>query len=345
MTTIQCFCTLNDLVADSEGTPGLPAGILQRFILPASLYVMGEIGDFLPVTETRKRTGKGTDILFIPPLLRLTGSVINDDTTLTTDQVLVMSTLQSDAPWWQHGPYCVLRMNPENASGFIWSEEPNSLEIPGVWGMYERTDATGAVLGSTQTVGATAIVVDDGSKVSVGMMLQIGTEMEFVYDLGAPTASVTTLGAGLDATADLLTLANGALVKVGEIIRVDFEQMKVIEIQTNAVYVERGWNKTRKAAHLTGAAVAVYRTFYVNRACNGTTAAEHLSAVAVSRYLVPQDINYLTRQIAMLMMRKAGTGYSGRSGSTESGETFYTHEFPKDVITRIAGNYYIPAAR
>lgn len=335
-TNIQCYCTLKELNDDAE-LAGIPTNSLTRFLLPASEYVAKEIGKFMPTLETHKRTGRLTAALFIPPLIRLTGSIVDDETTLGASDYQLMGTLQSDQPWWPNGPYCVLRRVDD-----VWSNEENGVSVPGAWGWYERTEASGATLASTQGSSAASLTVDDGSKLSPGMVIKIGDEMEFVTDTSTPT-NATTLGAAItDASADMITVASGALLKVGETIRVDFEQMLVLEIQTNTIYVERGWNKTRKTTHLINAAVAAYRSFMVTRACNGTTAAEHASATAISRYLVPEDINYLTRQIAMLMLRKAQGGYTGRSGSAESGESFYLYEFPRDAIERIKNNYYIP---
>ncbi len=223
MTTFQCYCTLDELVEDAEGV-SLDVSVLKRFILPASNHLSELIGPFLPVIETRKRTGKGTDVLFIPPLLRLTGSITNDGTTLTSSDYQLLGSLNSNQPLWDYGPYCALRVDPEAANLSAWSDEANGIEIPAAWGMYERAEATGATLGAQQLVGAVTLTVDDGSKLSPGMMVKIGDEWQFVTDYGSPTASVTTLGAALDASNETVTLANGALVKVGEIIKVDFEK-------------------------------------------------------------------------------------------------------------------------
>jgi len=68
----------------------------------------------------------------------------------------------------------------------------------------------------------------------------------------------------------------------------------------------------------------------VRRGVNGTTAAAH-STAAIYRYEVPESVNYLCRQIAGLMRAKAETGWSGKSGNAETGETFYFNEFPKQI--------------
>jgi len=83
----------------------------------------------------------------------------------------------------------------------------------------------------------------------------------------------------------------------------------------------------------------VYRTVTVERAVNGTTAAAHLLNAAISRYMVPDDILFLTKQIATLMINKARGGYAGKSGNAESGEVYYHDVFPRYEIERIKQNY------
>ena len=131
------------------------------------------------------------------------------------------------------------------------------------------------------------------------------------------------------------------LLNTGEIIRLDFEQMRIKDKRTHQCYVERGWNNTGQAAHITGTDVDVYRTVTVERAVNGTTAAAHLTNVAISRYLVPDDILFLTKQIATLMINKSRGGYAGKSGDGTTGQVFYHDVFPRFEIERVKENYQI----
>lgn len=339
-TIIQCYCTLQEMIADAEGA-SLDVTVLKRFILAASGYVAGEIGTFQPVLETRKLTGTGREILFTPPLLRLTGSIVNDETTLATTDYQMLWTLQSTQPGWSYGPYAVLRVDPEATGLTYWTKTANGIEIPGAWGLYERAEQLATTVATTLGASASSLAVSDGSQLSPGMVLQIGNEWLFVSGYGAVSAGVTTLGAALDASSETVSLADGTRVKSGEILRCQFEQLKVLDINGNDVFVARGWNRTNKVAHASGAAVDVYRTFAVTRGINGSSAAEQASGSAIEQMLAPEPINYLTRQIATLMMTKSQTRYAGRSGNAEA-QTFYTHEFPRDEIERIKRLYYIP---
>jgi hypothetical protein len=69
-------------------------------------------------------------------------------------------------------------------------------------------------------------------------------------------------------------------------------------------------------------------TYTVERGINGTTAAAHASA-AVYAQRVPDDVNYLAREMAALAYKKAQTGYTGRGGNEAVGESWYINEFPQ----------------
>jgi hypothetical protein len=77
----------------------------------------------------------------------------------------------------------------------------------------------------------------------------------------------------------------------------------------------------------------------VERGVNGTTVAAHTDK-PLYRYIPPEDVNWLCRQIAGLMHMKAKSNFAGKTGSAETGETFYFNEFPNQV-KEIAKNYRI----
>jgi hypothetical protein len=173
------------------------------------------------------------------------------------------------------------------------------------------------------------------------MVLLIGSEQELVTGWSTPTASVTTLNGAVAAADDYITVVNSALVSIGEIVRVDFEQMKITDINTtnHRLKVIRAWNNTAKAAHLTAAAVDVYRTVTVDRGVNGTTAATHANGVTISRYLAPEDVQLLTKKVATLIVNQAKSGYQGRTGNAETGVVFYNDWLPEWEIKKIEEQY------
>jgi hypothetical protein len=206
--------------------------------------------------------------------------------------------------------------------------------------MYEETIATGATVAS-QADDATSLVVDNAGGISVGAVLLIEDEQELVNAVGAATDSTAKLAADVDAEDDFMALSVASGLHVGEVIKVDIEQMKILDISGNNVLVTRGWNRTKRVSHTDLTVVYVYHTFTVARGVNGTVAAAHTSK-AISRYVAPADIHWLCKQMAALMLKKADSAFAGRIGNVETGETFYVNEFPKSVIDQIRVNYFVP---
>ena len=342
MTTYaQLYCTVNDLLMD----PTPPAGsveLLLKEIQAASVTIQQEIGEFVPVSETKKFQGSGKDRLWIPALLGLTGVIVNDDVSLAATDFIYCP----DGRHWRNGPYSWLEVDPEHATNLgTWSPEREGVEIPGRWGLYEETADSGATVAAQQDASQTSLQVSNAAKFSPGLVALIGTEQELVSGYDTPVASVTTLNGGIDAVQETITAANGALLNIDEIIRVGVEQMRILDIATHTLYVQRHWNKTLGAAHLTGAAVDVYRKFTVSRAVNGTTAAVHAAAAGISRYVVPADVLFLCKEIATLMLNKAGGGYAGKTGNAELGQVYYNDAFPRYDLERIREHYRIPVVR
>lgn len=341
----QLFCTVNDLVSDKQAA-GIDEVRMFQAIRDASDFVQKEIGWFVPVTLTRALRGSGSNKLFLSPLLAIT-SIVN--WAITTSPVTLSASdylLKPDGGFWANGPFTQIIVNPYSTKLRAWCDLPNGVQIAGRWGMYERSGPTGATVqdSTTQSDSQLTLKVSDGGKVSPGMVLSIGDEQEAVTGWDAPTTNVTTINmtSGMTTSDEVLTVANAALLHIGEIIRAGFEQMKIRDIQGNDCEVIRSWNGTRKVAHANSLAIDVYRTVTVERAMNGTTAAAHAKDTVISRYLVPDDILYLTKEIATLSANKALSGYQGRTGNAETGVVFYNDAYPRFDIETVKSNYYIP---
>ena len=338
MSIQQLFCSVSDLVADME-KPGSDEARLLQAIREASDVLQKEIGYFLPVKQTTQMRGSGRVYLYpFPPILALTGSLTNDESALilNTDFSLLRQA-------WANGPYIGLELKRDSAVNAWCDKDPDSVLIPCRAGFYERVieiDAT--VQDSTeQTASQSTLKVSNGGKVSPGMVLKIGDEQELVTGWGDPTASVTALNGAISATDDIITLDNGALVYVGEIIRAGFEQIRIKDKRDHECFVDRGWNNTGQVAHADNVEVDVYRTVTVERGVNGTDAAAHAINTDISRYMVPDDILFLTKQIATLIINKARGGYAGKSGNGETGQVFYHDVFPRFEIERVKENYQL----
>ncbi len=338
----QLFCTVNDLVSDKQA-PGVDEARMFQAIKEASDWVQKDLGRFIPVTMTRFFSGNGSDKLLVPPVLLAVTEILNDGVTLSTNDYL----LKPDQGYWANGPFGKIEANVNSTLVKNWSTEQNGVEVEGRWGRYERSATIGATVkdSTEQSSSQTTLKVSDGSKVSPGMVLLIGSEQEAVIGWEAPTAGVTALNGGISANDEIITVDNGSLVNIGETIRIGFEQMRVIDKQSHQLSVTRGWNGTGRVLHADDAAVDVYRTVTVERGVNGTEAAAHALDTAISRYYVPDDVLMLTKEIATLSVNKALSGYQGRTGNADTGVVFYNDIFPRFDIETVKKNYHIPRAR
>lgn len=318
MINAQIYCTVQDVIDDLRLTGDEP-GLFSR-IQAASRFVNRRFGDFIPVLATRKYRGFKPD-LHIDPLLSVT-SISNDGVAVTNYELHPLN------KHWENGPYTRL------VSDYSWGEE---VQIIGQWGKWTGAESTG--LTSTQTDSASTLVVTDASFLSPGAVLKLGDEQELIVSYGSPTTATSKLNGAVAVTDEFITVDNGAEFIQGEVIRVSTEDMLVRGISGHVLWVMRGYNQTVKQAHLDDSAIGIYRTFNVVRSVNGTTAAAHVSAT-IYKYFVPADVNWLVRQIAGLMRSKAASGFAGKVGNAELGETFYFNEFPQQVKD-IARNYRI----
>jgi hypothetical protein len=331
----QLYCTIAEVDQDLNLLGSESAGNIMAKIRAASDFLAKEIGAFLPVAETRAITGDGGEILFIPPLLRLDA--------LTVDGVSLSAADYQLGPLsghWPNGPHTWLEFMPFRQLS-QWSCYQGGNVLSGLWGLYNRSESLGATLAANQGVSTATLQVSNGAQISPGMVALVESEQELVESTGAPTAAVTTLGVALDPVSEILTLANGSLLNVGEVFRIGLEQFKVLDINGNTTYATRGWNRTARVPHATGAAVDVYRTFNVTREVNGSTAAGHTGSLAISRQTVPQDINYLAREIAGKMLKFAQSGFMGRVGDDVTGQVSYNFAIPRIELEQIRRNYVI----
>lgn len=329
------YCTLDELVRDLELSTAND-DILERFIIPATQYVLREIGPFIPVYEQKLLQGSGGTRMSVPPLTTIV-AISNDGVELSASDYQ----LGPSDRMWMYGPYIKIDCDLDTSTVAVWDSARDGVQLTAAFSLWEQTAKTGATLAVTLDNDDETLVASDGSKLSPGAVLLLDSEMLFVTGSDEPSAAVTSLAADCAAGDNVLTVASAASINIGEVIRVDFEDFKVLRKSGNRLNVVPGWNNTTKSAHTSSADVDVYRAFRVERAINGTSAGGHTSGAVIKRYKTPEDINYLTRQIAALMLKKSQTGYAGRSGNAD-GETFYNFEFPRDAIERIKRNYYIP---
>jgi len=332
----QIYCTAKE-VMDDLSLKGFEDRVdLMDRIRAASEVIQRKAWYFIPVEDTftfGARVRHEYDPLSIKPLLSIT-SITNDGETVAVADY----TLKPLNRMWVNGPYIFI----EQSAG--WSNQ-NEVVIAGNWGLYEESVSLG--VNTTQATSTeTTLAVTNGSVLSPGMLLLIESEQELITaggggpDSPAGTAATSLVNGAIDENDASITVDNGAEFNVGEILQIDVEDMKILKINTHVLAVERGWNGTAPADHLTDSAINVYRTFKVERAVNGTTAAIHTNK-AVSQYVVPETVNYLCRQIAALMRMKAASGFTGITGNAEQGQGRYLSEFPPRTIEDILAPFRV----
>lgn len=326
-TYAQSYCTLNELDEDLNLLGSEREARVMPKIKTASDFLMKNIGWFMPVTMTQYFQGKQQRRLYLPPLLSIT-QIINDETILGATDIIA----QPQAKYWPNGPYAWIDIDPDAVNVASWSCEENDITITGKWGLYNLASSMDITTGASQTAGASTLQVSNGADVSPGLVALINDEQEYVESTGTPTSEVTTISAAIaDSEVQTITFTNGALVNVGEVLRIDLEQMKLVDISGHTGAVVRGWNRTQKASHLINAHVDVYRTFNVVRGVNGTTAAIHDNGTAIYRQAVPDDINMLCRKMAGRMLKDAQGGFSGVIGDPTMGTAQYLYILPKEL--------------
>jgi hypothetical protein len=336
----QVFACISEVIFDLElnGIPKLNEARWLERLKAASDWLVHKCGEFIPVTSTKYYNGKGGQILFVEPTLAVT-TLVNDGTTLASSDYLLAPLNRH----WPNGPYTWIEVDPDASGLGAWATGRDEIVISGRHGRYEESETTDALVANTTQIaaGGTSLLVSNGSRVSPGMILLIESEQMLVTATESATSVAPTLAEDLDASEEQITLSSASGLNAGEVIRIDYEDMRIILIEGAVLTVDRGWNATTRATHTNGAALTIYRTYTVKRGLNGTTDAAHLTNTAISRYVAPWDINWLTRQICGLMHKKAQGGFSGKSGSVEMGTIFYFDEFPKKQVEDVLRNYHL----
>lgn len=338
MAIIQSFATVGELLSVNDLRGTKREDELLDKIRAASRLLEMRVGRFLPVQETRYLAApKSSKRLFLPfPLISIT-TLVNDGTTLTTDDYI----LSPSGAHWSNGPYSMLEVDPDASNLSAWDTDANGVVLTGKTGLYDETETVTTLGAEIASASAATMRVANGAKVSPGGIYLIDSEWVHVRETGTPVTSVTTLSANLGANDQTCTVADGSLLNVGEILRRGVEQMRILDINSNTLALQRGWNRTAQSAHTSGQAVDVYRNFGIERGVNGSTAATHSNGVAVKRQLAPADVNELTRKIAVRMLKDASSGYAGRVGDETLGQATYTYILPHE-LEEVMSRYEIP---
>jgi hypothetical protein len=278
---------------------------------------------FIPLTKTAQydwptRSLSSWELLLPEDLIAVTTLTKEGD-----DVTAIASTDYFLSPQYVGPPYHKIEIDLASTAFFsIKDTHQRQIRVIGRFGYSEDTRAAGTVDGSGLASGttATSFKCSNEALIGVGDTLLIESEAAFVSAKSAAANGSDLLdGALVVNKAEVgVTVDDGSLYNVGEVILVDSERMLIQSIAGNVLTVERGHDGTTLALHANNTAVNVFRTLTIVRGVNGTTAATHADTTAVSIYTPPGDIASLCLAMAVNEHVNNRSGWTGVIGSGEA---------------------------
>lgn len=203
------------------------------------------------------------------------------------------------------------------------------VQATGLWG-YRLTETN---VGSTVEAlddAETAVDVDGPTSAAVGVGSVLRVDSERMLVTGRSNLSTGQTGTLTASKADVsLTVANGTVFAVDEVLLLDSERMLIVDIAGNTLTVERAYDGTVLAAHTT-ATIYTPRTLTVTRGTLGTTAAAHALASTVYVWQPPGLVRQLTKAEAITQLTQERAGWflkastSGNSAGKVSADALQT---------------------
>jgi hypothetical protein len=245
-------------------------------------------------------------------LVLRSGAIVIDDA-----DILLRRSDGKDEP-----PYTHIELDLDSDASFgqgsTWQED---IQVTGHFGYkYDWTEAgelAGAINASVTTVDIAP--VDGSLGVEVGSLLMIGDERMVTVDRRSLDTTINTAGT-LDANMGdtLLAVTDGTAFAVDETILVDSERMLIADIAGNNLIVERAYDGTVLADHLSGVDIYALRRFTVQRGALGTTAASHNSGDSVSVFVYPGLVEELATGEAIVLLAQSTGAFAANRGAGES---------------------------
>jgi hypothetical protein len=210
-------------------------------------------------------------------------------------------------------PFNQLQISTASSAAFgIGSTHQQDISITGLWG-WNDDHTTAGVTVEALDASETGVDVDAAAsaRVGVGSILKIGTERLLVTERVQLDTGVNVGGAGLtNGKGDTaLTVADGTVFAVGEVLLIDSERVLVTDIAGNTLVIERAFDGTNSAAHTTSSDIYAPRTLTVTRGALGSTAATHDNGATVSVWTVPPALRQLVTSEAIHELMQEQTGW------------------------------------
>lgn len=192
-----------------------------------------------------------------------------------------------------------------------------SIAVTGLFG-YRAGQIDAGQLTTAITAATTQVPVTDSATVGVGDVIRIDDERMVVAGK-QNVVTGQTLGVALTASkADVTcTVVDGFALRLDELILVDAERMRIVDIAPDRLVVERAADGSVLAAHSIGAPIHAPRKLTVTRAALGTTAALHNAAAPTWLHEVPAAVRSLCIAETLWALQMEGSGYARVIGAGE----------------------------
>jgi hypothetical protein len=216
-------------------------------------------------------------------------------------------------------PFTHIEVN-RGTSAFFTSGSTNqrAVAITGTWGDSNVEQSAGTV---TEPLDLTETGIDGSAMplVGIGSLVRVDSERMRVTGKSWLTTSQTGTLAASNA-AQVLTVADGTAFVVDDILLIEAERVRVLDIAGNSLIVKRAVDGTTLAAH-TSAAIFAPRSLTVERGVAGTTAATHLTSAPAFLWAPPSLAGELNRAYAVNTLLQRQSGYGRVETDKRPGET------------------------
>lgn len=147
--------------------------------------------------------------------------------------------------------------------------------------------------------------------VGVGSIIKIDSERMLVTE-----RRMVDTGQNLQSNMDdlqsdnVVDVTDGTAFAINEILLLDAERMRIVDIAGNNLTVERAFDGTVLGVHTVPVDVYALRSYSVTRAALGTTAATHDISDVVSVFDVPGPVRELCTAIAVVLLEQNASAYA-----------------------------------
>jgi hypothetical protein len=193
------------------------------------------------------------------------------------------------------------------------STTQRDITITGLWG-YRNDEAAAGTVAAAASDTATTLTVSSAGAIGVGQVLRIGTERLIVTERAMVTTGQTLQADLTDKkNSQVATVTDGTAFSVGEVLLLDAERMRIVDIAGSNLIVERAWDGSTLATH-TGSTIYASRSLTVTRGALGTTAAAIAQDAAIYRWEPPGPVRTLTIADAVTTLLQESSGYARTTG-------------------------------